>query len=305
MLLLEPSEIYQAVLREVKKQISGNEQVIELMFISLLANGHALLEGVPGVAKTTMAKALASTIQADFKRIQGTPDLEPRDIIGFTYLEGGEVKIAKGPIFTNILLVDEINRMQPKTMSAFLETLAERQVSIGNQTLPLLKPFIAFATQNPLNIEGTVPIPKVLADRFLVKIDVGYVSQEEEKEMLRLKEQEAVQQEIKPVIDTLQVIQLQEAIKQVKMPEEVADYITKLVAATRNDIHVVMGASPRADIAFMLCGKARALIYGRKEVSIEDIKALAKPVLSHRIVVRATGGIGVKGIIDGLVATVS
>ncbi len=300
---MEPKEAFQAIMKEVKKQISGNEETIELMFIAMLANGHALLEGVPGVAKTTMAKALADTIQADFKRIQGTPDLEPRDIVGYTYLDGGEVKIAKGPIFTNILLVDELNRMQPKTMSAFLETLAEREVTIGNVTLPLQKPFIALATQNPLNIEGTVPIPKVLADRFLLKIDVGYVSPEEEKQMLRLKEHSVEEQKINPVIDTVEVLRMQDAVNKVSLPEDVADYITKLVAATRSDIHVVMGASPRADIAFMQCGKARALINGRNEVSLDDIKALAKPVLSHRIVVRATGGIGVKGIIDGLVAT--
>jgi len=300
---VEPKEAFQAIMKEVKKQISGNEETIELMFIAMLANGHALLEGVPGVAKTTMAKALADTIQADFKRIQGTPDLEPRDIVGYTYLDGGEVKIAKGPIFTNILLVDELNRMQPKTMSAFLETLAEREVTIGNATLPLQKPFIALATQNPLNIEGTVPIPKVLADRFLLKIDVGYVSPEEEKQMLRLKEHSVEEQKINPVIDTVEVLRMQDAVNKVSLPEDVADYITKLVAATRSDIHVVMGASPRADIAFMQCGKARALINGRNEVSLDDIKALAKPVLSHRIVVRATGGIGVKGIIDGLVAT--
>ncbi|MGC8629285.1 MAG: AAA family ATPase [Candidatus Micrarchaeia archaeon] len=299
---MEPKEAYEKILAEIKKQISGNEETIELMFISLLANGHALLEGVPGVAKTTMAKALADTIQADFKRIQGTPDLEPKDIIGYTYMEGNEVKVAKGPIFTNILLADELNRMQPKTMSAFLETLAERQVTIGNTTLDLPKPFITYATQNPLNIEGTVPLPKVLADRFLLRIEVNYVSREEEEQMLRLKEQNA-EYKIKPIIGISDIISMQSMVNKVSMPDPVAEYITKLVAATRTDIHVVMGASPRADIAFMVCGKARALIHGRQEVGIEDIKALAKPVLTHRIVVRATGGIGVKGIIDGLIAT--
>ncbi len=299
---MDPKEAFEAIRSEVAKEIAGNEETIELMFIALLANGHALLEGVPGVAKTTMAKALADTIKADFKRIQGTPDLEPRDIVGYTYIDGNEVKIAKGPIFTNMLLVDELNRMQPKTMSAFLETLAERQVTIGNATLDLPQPFVAYATQNPLNIEGTVPLPKVLADRFLLRIEVSYVSQEEEKQMLRLKEQNS---NYKPrqIISTEDVLQLQKDINGVAMPDDVADYITKLVAATRTDIHVIMGASPRADIAFMQCGKARALIHGRQEVSIEDIKELAKPVLSHRIVVRATGGIGVKGVIDGLIAT--
>ncbi|MEM3212167.1 MAG: MoxR family ATPase [Candidatus Micrarchaeaceae archaeon] len=301
---MDPKTAYEAIRTEVAKQITGNEEAIELMFIALLANGHALLEGVPGVAKTTMAKALAETINVDFKRIQGTPDLEPKDIIGYTYLDGNEIKIAKGPIFTNMLLVDELNRMQPKMMSALLETLAERQVTIGDTTMQLSRPFIAYATQNPLNIEGTVPLPKVLADRFMIRIEVGYVSQEDEKNMLRLKEQNS-EYKIKHIINSDDVLQMQDAINKIKMPDEVANYVTKLVAATRSDIHVVMGASPRADIAFMQCGKARALIHGRDEVSIEDIKALAKPVLSHRIVVRATGGIGVKGIIDGLIATLN
>ncbi|MGC8676065.1 MAG: AAA family ATPase [Candidatus Micrarchaeia archaeon] len=299
---MEPKEAYEAIKAEVSKQIAGNEETIELMFLSLLASGHALLEGVPGVAKTTMAKALADTIKADFKRIQGTPDLEPKDIIGYAYADNGEVKVAKGPIFTNMLLVDELNRMQPRTMSAFLETLAERQVTIGNVTMQLAKPFVAYATQNPLNIEGTVPLPKVLADRFLLRIEVGYVSQEDEVQMLRIKEQNS-EYTIKQIMSIEDVLHMQEQVNSVRLPDDVAEYITKLVAATRTDIHVVMGASPRADIAFMQCGKARALIHGRTEVSKDDIKALAKPVLSHRIVVRATGGIGVKGIIDGIIAT--
>jgi MoxR-like ATPase len=272
------------------------------MFVALIANGHALLEGMPGVAKTTMTKALASAIQAEFKRIQGTSDLEPRDILGYTYLdEDRSVKIVKGPIFTNLLLVDELNRVPPKTISAFLEALEERQVTIGGSTLELSKPFITYAAQNPLKVEGTEQIPKVLADRFLMKIDVDYPSMLEEEEMLDLKEVDEV--EIKKVLDTNTILDLQNQAKRVELPKEVEDYITKLVDATRSDIHAVMGASPRADISFMECGKARALINGRKQVSRDDIKFLAKPVLSHRITVRSTGGVGVRGIIDGIVAT--
>ena len=182
---MDPQSAYQAVLKEVKKKISGKSDVIELMFIALVANGHCLLEGVPGVAKTTMTKTLSDAIQAEFGRIQGTPDLTPRDIVGYTYLdENNNIQLKKGPVFTNILLVDELNRSPPRTMAALLETLEERQVTLGNATLPLYKPFIAFATQNPLNIEGTVPIPKVLADRFLMRIAVGYPTMEEEEAML-------------------------------------------------------------------------------------------------------------------------
>ncbi|MDE1827836.1 MAG: MoxR family ATPase [Candidatus Micrarchaeota archaeon] len=287
----------------MKKHISGKTDTIELLFIAIVANGHALLEGVPGVAKTTMTKALASTIQADFKRIQGTPDLEPKDIVGYAYLDdNNSPAFKKGPIFTNILLIDELNRSPPKTMSALLETLEERQVTAGGVDMQLPRPFTAFATQNPLRIEGTEPLPKVLADRFIMKIDVDYPSEEEEKEMLRIKEREE-KSIVSKIISTQDIIEYQQQAKLIKMPDDVANYITGIVNATRTDIHVVMGASPRADIALMMCGKAKALIEGRTEVTRDDIKFLAKPVLSHRIAVRATGGVGVKGIVDGILAT--
>ncbi len=287
----------------MKKHIAGKEDTIELLFIAVLANGHTLLEGVPGVAKTTMTKALSSTISADFNRIQGTPDIEPDNIVGYTYLDSQKnVQIKKGPIFTNILLFDELNRTQPKTMSALLETLEERQITLGGKDIQLPRPFIAFATQNPLKIEGTEPLPKVVSDRFIMKVDVDYPSMEEEMEMLRIKEAEE-KVVVNKIINTTDVIELQEQVKKVSMPDEVARYITELVDASRKEMHVVMGASPRADIAFMMCGKAKALIEGRTEVKRDDIKFLAKPVLSHRIVVRATGGIGAHGIVDGIVAS--
>jgi len=302
-MIMEPKEAYELVVEEMKKHIAGKTDVFELMFIALVANGHVLLEGVPGVAKTTMTKTLADAIEAEFDRIQGTPDLEPRDILGFTYLdENNNVQLKKGPIFTNILLVDELNRAPPKTTTALLESLEERQVTIGNSTIPLKKPFIAFATQNPLNIEGTNPLPKVLTDRFLLRIAVTYPSMEEEQEMLRIKEREE-KIVTKKVINTDDILKFQSMVNSITMSDEVAEYITKVVNATRTDIHVTMGGSPRADISFMKCGKAKALIEGRKEVTIDDIKFLARPVLSHRIVVKSTGGLGVNGIIDGIIAT--
>jgi MoxR-like ATPase len=300
---MNPPEAYQNVMKVMRKHISGKEEVIELMFVAIVANGHALLEGVPGVAKTTITKILASTIQADFGRVQGTPDLEIRDIIGYTYIdENNNIQLKKGPIFTNILLIDELNRMQQRTTSALLEALEERQVTIANSTIPLKSPFVTFAAQNPLNIEGTTPLPKVLSDRFLMRIAVTYPSMEEEQHMLRIKETEGI---IKPekVLTINDILAMQEQTSGIEMPEDVAKYITQIVNATRSDIHVVMGASPRAEISFMNAAKALALIRGRKTITMDDIKYLAKPVLSHRIVVKSTGGLGVNGIIDGIIAT--
>ncbi|MGC8623373.1 MAG: AAA family ATPase, partial [Candidatus Micrarchaeia archaeon] len=296
---MDANEIFKNVMEEMKKHIAGKEDVMELLFLAIVANGHALLEGVPGVAKTTLTKTLASIINADFKRIQGTPDLEPKDIIGYTYVgENNSIELKKGPVFTNLLLVDELNRAPPKTMSALLETLEERQVTIGGSDIRLPRPFTAYATQNPLKIEGTEPLPKVLADRFIMKIDVTYPSVQEEEQMLRIKEREE-KTEVKKIVNIEDILALQDEAKKIVMPDEVAEFIANIVSATRSDIHVVMGASPRADIAFMQCGKAKALVEGRKEVTKDDIRFLAKPVLSHRIVVRSTGGIGVHGVIDG------
>ncbi|MEM0159209.1 MAG: MoxR family ATPase [Candidatus Micrarchaeaceae archaeon] len=301
---MDPKLAFEKVMAEMKKRIAGKEETLELLFLTLVANGHALLEGVPGVAKTTMTKTLAETIQADFKRIQGTPDLEPKDIIGYTYVDdANNVVLKKGPVFTNILLVDELNRSPPKTMSALLETLEERQVTIGGNDMKLPSPFTAFATQNPLKIEGTEPLPKVLADRFMVKIDVTYPSESEEMEMLRIKEREE-RVTVNKILTTSDILEMQQHAKDVVLPDDVAKYITAIVNATRTDIHVVMGASPRADLAFLYMSKARAYVHGAKEVTKDDIRFLASPVLSHRIVVRATGGIGVHGVIDGILASI-
>ena len=299
---MDAKDAYLKVEDEMRKHIAGKKEVIELLFISLVANGHVLLEGVPGVAKTTMSKALADTIQADFKRIQCMPDLVPTDIIGDVYLDSNnDPKLRKGPIFTNILLMDELNRSPPRTMSAFLEALEERQVTIGGLDNQLPRPFMAIATQNPLRIEGTEQLPKVLADRFIMKIDVTYPSLEEEERMLRLKESETKAVTNK-VINTADVLEMQQQAKSIVLPAECAQFITQIVDASRKEMHIVMGASPRADISFLQCAKAKALIEGRKEVTKDDIRFLAKPILSHRLVVRSTGGIGVNGIIDGIMA---
>ena len=210
--------IYKKILTELKKHISGDEQVLERMFITLVADGHTLLEGVPGVAKTTMTKALADTITADFKRVQGTPDVSPSDIVGYTFMnQSNQVEVSKGPVFTNILLFDELNRTQPRVMSSLLETLEERQVTLGGTTMDLPKPFNAFATQNPLRIEGTEPLPKVLADRFLMRIPVDYPSREEEGMMIRIKESEE-KIVVNKVIGTYEILELQEQAKSIVLP---------------------------------------------------------------------------------------
>ena len=302
--MLDAKDAYIKVEEELKKHIAGKADVIKLLFIGLVANGHILLEGVPGVAKTTMSKALADTIQAEFKRIQCMPDLNTEDIIGQAYLdENNEPKLKKGPIFTNILLMDELNRAPPRTMSGFLEALEERQVTVGGVSIALPKPFMAIATQNPLKIEGTEPLPKVLADRFIMRVEVTYPSMQEEETMLELKEKEEIVATNK-ILSTTDILDLQKQAKLVSLPKESEEYIAQLVDASRKEMHVVMGASPRADVAFMQCGKAKALIEGRKEVTKEDIKFLARAVLSHRIVVRSTGGIGVNGIIDGILSSI-
>ncbi len=300
---MDPKDAYLKVEEEMRKHIAGKNDVIKLLFIALLANGHVLLEGVPGVAKTTMSKALADTIDGDFKRIQCMPDLAVSDIIGGVYDNpAGEPEIRKGPIFTNILLMDELNRAPPRTMSGFLEALEERQITVGGTDIKLPEPFMALATQNPLRIEGTEQIPKVLADRFLLRVEVTYPSMEEEEQMIRLKEAEASVQTNK-VLGKQDIIDMQKQVKTVTLPDDVGKYITQIVEASRTEMHVVMGASPRSTLAFMLCGKAKALIEGRSEVSREDIKFLARPVLSHRIIVRSTGGIGIGGIVDGILAS--
>lgn len=300
--MIDVGTIYPKIENEVKKKIAGKLDVIKLIFTAMIANGHVLLEGQPGVAKTTMAKALSDTIQASFGRVQGTPDLTFKDIVGYTYIdEHNNIQFKKGPIFNNMLLIDELNRAPPKTTTALLESLEEREVTMGDATYPLPKPFIALATQNPLNVEGTTSLPKVLTDRFIMRIAVDYPSNAEEQQMLRMKQNDD-KVTINKVISTDDLLELQQQVKEILLPDPVISYITRIVDATREDMHVVMGGSPRAELSFMSAGKALAMINGRKEVNFDDIKFLAKPVLSHRLVVRATGAVGVNGIIDGIMA---
>ncbi|RLI93822.1 MAG: hypothetical protein DRO94_04365 [Candidatus Altiarchaeales archaeon] len=270
---------------EIHKVIIGVDEVIEHILIALFSNGHVLLESVPGMGKTLLSKSIASTLECEFKRVQGTPDLKTTDIIGEVYYdkETGEQKIIKGPIFTNILLMDELNRAPPKTQSALLEAMEERMVTIGDKTYSLPQPFIVLATQNPLEQKGVFPLPEAQKDRFLFKSVIEYPTLEEEMMIAKSK---LYEEKLHPVFNPAEILIIQKDIKEsVIMPDSILEYIVKIVQATRNRREVRAGAGPRATIAFMMATKTRAFLNGRNEVNVTDVRKLAHPILRHRIVV--------------------
>jgi len=265
------------------------EYEIKLVASAILARGHALLEGVPGVAKTSMAKALAKILGLDFKRIQMTPDLLPMDIIGFMVYDQktGELRFRKGPIFTNVLLADEINRASPRTQSALLEAMQERQVTVEGVTYRLEEPFIVLATQNPVEMEGVFPLPEAQLDRFLVKIVTSYPSTKGFKEMLRrIDEIERGIEELKPLVGREELLKAVEEAKNIKVDDSILDYITAIVEETRRHPAVRLGGSPRAGIALLKLSKAWALLDGRNYVVPDDVKAVAAPTLIHRVILK-------------------
>ncbi|RLG81483.1 MAG: magnesium chelatase [Thermoprotei archaeon] len=265
------------------------EREIKLIVSCLLARGHALLEGVPGVAKTSMAKAVAKLLDLDFRRIQMTPDLIPLDIIGFYIYDqySGEFRLRRGPIFTNILLADEINRASPRTQSALLEAMQERQVTIEGSTFKLEEPFMVIATQNPIEMEGTFPLPEAQLDRFLVKIETGYPSKEGFRDLIkRVDEIESAIEGLKPVVSRADVLKAIEEVKSIRVDDSIIDYIAQIVEATREHIAVRLGGSPRAGIAMLRLARAWAYLEGRNYVIPDDVKAVALPVLVHRIILR-------------------
>jgi len=279
--------IAQKVLSEVNKVIVGKLDILQNIFIALLAGGHVLLEGVPGVAKTVMAKTFSDTLGCEFKRIQFTPDLLPADIIGTNVYDqkSGKFYLRKGPIFANIVLADEINRAPPKTQSALLECMQEKQVTIEGETYFLPRPFMVLATQNPIELEGTYPLPEAQVDRFFFKLIVDYPNPEEELEILKRKnmsEEAIVEKVASPQI----VIAMQDAVKKVYVDESMFEYIKNIVLRTRNHPQILLGASTRASIVLLYASKARAAILGRDFVIPDDIKSLAFPVLNHRIILK-------------------
>lgn len=283
-----PAEIYDAIQNEASRVLIGNEAILEGITISILTGGHVLLEGVPGVAKTTIANLFARTTGLEFNRIQMTPDLLPADITGSQIYreQSGEFQLNKGPVFTNIIVADEINRATPKTQSALLEAMEERKVSIEGQTLALPQPFIVIATQNPVEMEGVFELPEAQRDRFQLKLTVDLPDRDMEHELLTRFDEDPnlgpdqVEQVITP--DDLQAAQT--AVEEVHVSDGVREYILDIIQSTREAGNIEYGASPRATLAFLNAGKARAAIHGRDYVTPDDIKSLAQQVLIHRLI---------------------
>lgn len=281
-------EFLEKLKAEIHNAVVGKDDVIELLAVALLAQGHVILEGVPGVAKTTIAKSFAHAIGLEFSRIQLTPDLLPADIVGTVYYDQrtSEFKIKKGPIFANVVLADEINRAQPKTQSALLEAMQEGQVTIEGRTLPLPKPFLLIATKNQLEYEGVYTLPAAQVDRFMMRIEMGYPDKEEELEML-LRKDKGEFREVKQVFTPTQILNLMAQVRRVTTSEEVLKYLYEIITKTRKDNRFLVGASPRAAEHLLYASKALAFLRGRDYVIPDDIKEMAPYVLAHRLIVRA------------------
>ncbi|MDF0717564.1 MoxR family ATPase [Muricauda sp. 334s03] len=297
---------------ELGKVIIGQQDMIELLIISILANGHSLIEGVPGVAKTVTAKLLAKTMSVDFSRIQFTPDLMPSDILGTSIfnVKTSEFQFKKGPLFSNIILIDEINRAPAKTQAALFEAMAERQITMDGIEYEMEPPFLVFATQNPIEQEGTYRLPEAQLDRFLFKINVEYPSLDEEIQILESKHQQKTKAEedlVSALLSAKQIAEYQDTIKGIIVEKNLLKYIASIVDNTRTNANLYLGASPRASIAIMDASKALAAMNGRDFITPDDIKKVAAPVLGHRIMLtpeREMEGLTseqvVKQIVDGI-----
>ena len=273
------------VSRGVQQIIVGKDDVIDLAIVAVLCRGHILVEDVPGIGKTTLAKALAQSLGCVFGRVQFTPDLMPIDVLGVNFYnqKSGDFEFRPGPIFSQVLLADEINRATPRTQSALLEAMQERQTTVDGVTMPLPDPFLVMATQNPIELEGTFPLPEAQLDRFMVRIRLGYPSEDEESKILTRFERDALFS-LDPVTDAQELLRAQDAVARVRVEESVRRYTVRIVHATREHRTLMLGASPRAALALYKTAQARAAIDGRDFVTPDDVKALASPVLAHRMI---------------------
>jgi len=287
--LPEVSSLSNRVLDEVERAVVGKRDALELLLLGLLADGHVLIEDFPGLAKTLMARSFAQVASMDFSRIQFTPDLMPSDVTGSSIYSqrSGDFEFRPGPIFANLLLADEINRAPPKTQAALLEAMQERQVTTEGETRALGRPFLVLATQNPIEYEGTYPLPEAQLDRFLLRMSVGYPSREDEWQVLAQRaDRRADEIELTPIVDRDTLLAMQRAVEKVHVSEPVGLYMVDVVAATRNASSIQVGASPRGSLALLKVSRCRAALHGRDFVTPEDVKAVAVPALAHRLTLR-------------------
>ncbi len=299
-----------ALMDEIGLSIVGKRDVMERVMLAILCNGHVLFEDYPGLAKTMMANCFARASGCEFKRVQFTPDLMPADITGTYVLDRptSQFKLRQGPVFTNILLADEINRAPPKTQAALLEAMQERQVSLEGETMPLPRPFLVLATQNPIEYEGTYPLPEAQIDRFLIRTSVGYPTAAEEKEILRRRRARGKEEvDVRRVCTPEHVLEMQRYIEGMHVEGVIEEYIVNIVTATRKHTQVEVGASPRGSLALMRLASARAALKGRDFVLPDDVKDVAVPALAHRLILAADPWIrGVKPqtVVEGIIKDV-
>ena len=314
MTVSDVQNISEAIQNEMARAVVGQTEVTNMVIVALIARGHVLIEGVPGIAKTLMVKALARTLDCDFKRIQFTPDLMPSDITGTNVfnMKDSSFELRRGPIFTDLLLADEVNRTPPKTQAALLEAMEERQATIDDQTYELPPMFMVFATQNPIEYEGTYPLPEAQLDRFMLKIVIDYPSQSEENEILvryhhGFDAHALEDADISEVANYDVIRQCREATNGVIVDESIISYISEITRQTRSIPHFLLGGSPRASIALLLCSKALAAVRGREYVTPDDVKVMAQPVLRHRVILKAESeieGITVDDVLQSILDSV-